>query len=63
MNFAYGIEAIDADTLMNTPYPPGRFIVDGFLPYGVNLICGAGKIGKSWLMLDLALRVATGAPF
>ncbi len=47
---------------MNTPYPPARFIVDGLLPYGVNLICGAGKIGKSWLMLDLALKVATGEP-
>ena len=62
MNLAYGIDSIDADTLMNTPYPPARFIVDGLLPYGVNLICGAGKIGKSWLMLDLALKVATGEP-
>ena len=62
MRYGCGIEAVDAETLMNSPLPSEHFIVDGLLPYGVNLIGGAGKIGKSWLMLDLALKVATGEP-
>lgn len=57
-----GFETIDADTLMNRPLPKNRFLVEGLIPHGVNLLCGASKIGKSWLMLDLALKVAVGEP-
>ena len=36
------------------------FIVDGLISQGVNVISGASKIGKSWLMLWLGLQVAQG---
>jgi len=37
------------------------YIVDDWLPQGtVNLIAGKGKTGKSWLMLALAIAVASG---
>ena len=58
-----GIDTIDADTLMFKPLPKSRFLVNGLLPQGVNILCGASKIGKSWLVLDLALKVAAGEPF
>ncbi len=32
-------------------------MVDGLLPTGLSLFCGAQKIGKSWLMLKLCLCV------
>ena len=38
-------------------------IVDGLLPAGLSLLAGAPKRGKSWLVLDLALAVATGRTF
>ena len=38
------------------------FIVDGLIPQGVNVLSGAAKIGKSWLMLWLGLQVSLGLP-
>ena len=61
-NRVQGFDTIDADTLMNKPLPKSRFIVEGLVPQGVNILGGASKIGKSWLMLDLALKIAKGEP-
>ncbi len=39
-------------------------IVAGLLHQGTkSLLAGPSKVGKTWLMLDLALSVATGTPF
>jgi len=56
------LKIIDADTLLSSPMRKPRFIVDGFLPEGISLFCGASKVGKSWLMLWLSLQVAQGNP-
>ena len=40
--------------------PPPRPIVEGLLHEGMLLFGGKSKRGKSWLMLNLALAVATG---
>ena len=58
-----GFNSIDAATLMDKPLPNSCFLVDGLVPEGVNMISGAPKVGKSWLMLDLALSIASGEPF
>lgn len=60
--WAQGFSTIDADTLMYKPLPKSSFLVDGLIPQGVNILCGASKIGKSWMVLDLALKVAAGEP-
>ena len=52
----YGTDLL-ADTI-----PSPRPIVDGLLHEGMLLFGGKSKRGKSWLMLDLALSVATGHP-
>lgn len=54
------LSVIDAETLLATPLPKTLYIVDNLLPQGLSIFCGASKIGKSWLMLDLALNVAKG---
>lgn len=56
------LHIIDAETLLATPLPKTLFIVDSILPQGLSIFCGASKIGKSWLMLDLVLNVAKGEP-
>jgi len=56
------IEIIDAETLSSTPIPKGRDIVEGLLPQGISLLCGPAKIGKSWMVLWLALQVSQGLP-
>ncbi len=46
---------VDAETLLATPMSKTMFIVDGLIPQGVNVLSGAAKIGKSWLMLWLGI--------
>ena len=53
-------EIIDGNTLMVQEYEPLQFAVDMILPHGVFILAGSGKIGKSWLSLDLCVNVATG---
>ena len=53
---------VDAETLLATPMSKTMFIVDGLIPQGVNVLSGAAKIGKSWLMLWLGLQVSQGLP-
>ena len=54
------LQTIDADTLLSTPLPATRFVVDRLLPEGLHILAGAPKIGKSWLALWLCLCVAKG---
>ena len=54
------LKTVDAETLLSTPMSKTMFIVDGLISQGVNVISGASKIGKSWLMLWLGLQVTQG---
>lgn len=53
---------IDAHELLDRDLPPPKFCVDTILPHGLSILGGAPKIGKSWLVLDLCVRVAKGEP-
>lgn len=54
------LQTIDAETLLATPLRPVPFIVDGLIPSGLHMLAGSPKIGKSWLVLWLCLKVAAG---
>lgn len=54
------LETITASTLMNTDYPPLSFSIEKLLPQGIFILAGSGKIGKSWLALDMCVAVSTG---
>ena len=56
------LRTIDADTLMSTPLPVTRFIVESLLPEGLHILAGSPKIGKSWLALWICLKVSKGEP-
>lgn len=56
------LQTIDADALLCEPLEKPQFVVDGLIPTGLILFCGAQKIGKSWLMLKLCLCVSQGLP-
>jgi hypothetical protein len=49
-----------ASDLRLRKFPPVRYIVPGFVAEGCTLLAGRPKLGKSWLMLDVALAVAAG---
>ena len=51
---------VDGNTLMLQSFPPLQFSVEKILPYGLFILAGSGKIGKSWLALDICKAVATG---
>jgi hypothetical protein len=53
-------DIIDGNTLMSQEYEPLGFAVDKILPHGLFILAGSGKIGKSWLSLDLCVNVASG---
>ena len=54
------LAVIDGETLVDMKLPPTRFCVQTLLPEGVTILGGAPKIGKSWLVLDLCIRIAKG---
>ncbi len=56
------LDTRDADTLVSTPMKSTPFVVSELIPQGLHIIGGASKIGKSWLMLWLGLRVSRGEP-
>ena len=56
------LAVIDGETLMDMRLPPTRFCVETLIPQGMCILGGASKIGKSWLVLDLCVRIAKGEP-
>lgn len=54
------LETFTAADLMALELPPVATVVQGLLYEGVTVFAGKPKMGKSWMMLDLALAVATG---
>ena len=52
----------DADTLLSEPMKKIHYHVPGLLPQGTHLLCGAPKIGKSWMALWLSVQLAAGKP-
>lgn len=57
------METITARELYEMKLSPANFIVDGLLPRGLHIFAGPPKVGKSWLLLQLALAVASGNTF
>lgn len=56
------LSVIDGETLADLDLPPTKFYVQTLLPQGISILGGAPKVGKSWLVLDLCVRVAKGEP-
>ena len=52
------LKVIDGETLLDMELAAPRFCVQGLLPQGLTILGGAPKIGKSWLVLDLCVRIA-----
>lgn len=52
-----------ADALMGLEFEPLVEPVQNLIVEGLTLLCGASKIGKSWLVLALCCAVSSGRPF
>lgn len=51
---------ITAADLIAREFPEPRWAVPGIVPDGVTLLAGAPKRGKSWLLLNIAVAIASG---
>lgn len=49
-----------ATDLMAQEFPPIEYVVPGLIPQGLSLLVAAPKIGKSWMVLGLAVSAASG---
>jgi len=54
---------ITAKELLEKEFPPQKWIIPGLIGAGLIMIAGAPKIGKSWLVLQLAIAAASGGLF
>jgi len=54
---------MSAKDLQKAILPPVAYLVDGFLPVGTSILSAASKIGKSWLVLDMGLKIVSGSIF
>jgi hypothetical protein len=52
--------AFSAAELQTQTFPPLKFIVPELVPEGATLLVSRPKLGKSWLVLDIAIAVASG---
>ena len=57
------LDTVSAKDLLSKHYEPVPEIVQGLIGPGLYVLAGAPKIGKSWLVLDLAVSVSKGVPF
>lgn len=52
--------AFTASWLTSQTFAPVEYVVPGLIPEGLTLLVAAPKVGKSWMVLDLAQAAATG---
>jgi len=54
------IPMITAAELFEKEFAPLQWVIPDILPSGLSLLCGKQKLGKSWMMLQIAYSVAAG---
>ena len=56
------LHLINAETLYYTPLDHPKMLIDGILSNGLAILSGDSKIGKSWMVLWLGLKISQGEP-
>ena len=56
------LQTVSMRELYENVYPGKKLVIDGLLFGGTYLFVGAPKIGKSFLMAQIAYHVSTGMP-
>ena len=55
--------SISGYDLAKKKLPPIYYAVDGLIPEGLTILAAPPKSGKSWMVLDMCLKVAAGEDF
>lgn len=56
------LRIVTATELLEMDFPPLQELIEGMLAPGVYILAGKSKIGKSWLVLQIALHLSSGQP-
>lgn len=56
------LETVSMETLYDTSFDGQEPLIDGLLYRGAYLLAGSPKVGKSFLMVQLAYQISTGMP-
>ena len=56
------LHLISADELFYQPLDHPKMLIDGILSNGLAILSGDSKIGKSWMVLWLCLKISQGEP-
>ena len=56
------LHLISADTLFYQPLDHPKMLIEGILSNGLAILSGDSKIGKSWMVLWLCLKISRGEP-
>ncbi|MGA5646534.1 AAA family ATPase [Microbacterium sp. NPDC088796] len=54
-----GAGRISMSDLMGRRFAPIQYVIPGIIPEGLTILAAPPKVGKSWLVLDLAYQLAT----
>ena len=54
------LRTFTAKSLQTMAFPPLNYLLPGLIPEGLCLLVSRPKLGKSWLVLDLAIATAEG---
>ena len=54
------LKLIDAESLYFKPLMHPKMLIEGILPNGLAMLSGDSKIGKSWLVLWLGIKISKG---
>lgn len=52
---------VNAADLRNMRFAPIRYVVPGYVAEGCSILAGAPKLGKSWMVFDIAIAKASGS--
>jgi hypothetical protein len=53
----------DAALLLTQQFPPVAWVIEKILPSGIYILAAAPKVGKSWLIMQKGLAIASGGTF
>jgi len=53
-------ESMDINTIRSMEHKPLQYAINSILPHGLFILAGSPKVGKSWLVLDMCIAIATG---
>ena len=57
---AHVLSILSTHDIAKKVYPPKNWFVNSLIPQGLTTIAGQSKVGKSWMLMQIALAISSG---